>query len=88
MSTIQPSVVMKQNLDYMQAEQESLELQVEHWASAGGTVAGGMLAAGAWTQPGHKASEDRQDWLESEKKSLHETEHADSTKKVTTAEVL
>lgn len=64
MSTIQPSVVMKQNLDYMQAEQESLELQVEHWASAGG-----MLAAGAWTQPGHKASEDRQDWLESEKRA-------------------
>lgn len=69
MSTIQPSVVMKQNLDYMQAEQESLELQVEHWASAGGTVAGGMLAAEAWTQPGHKASEDRQDWLESEKRA-------------------
>lgn len=38
---------MQQNLDYMQAGLESLELQVEHWASAGGTVAGGTLAARA-----------------------------------------
>lgn len=60
MFTIQPRVVVQQNLDYMQAGQESLELQVEHWASAGG-----MLAARAWTQPGCKASvaEGRQDWL-------------------------
>lgn len=47
MSTMQPRVVVQQNLDYMQAGLESLELQVEHWASAGGTVAGGTLAARA-----------------------------------------